>query len=161
MARYFRFCLNSSADAACNAGMTLPPPDPECEHWPPPAPDETVDMPGWFTVIGRGLAGRCPRCGAAPIFDGYLKVHEKCRHCAAPLGRLPADDAPPYIAMLAVLHVLALFVVFFDKGYARPGLITAGLLLALLAVVCMAALRLAKGAVIGVLLKLGLKREGL
>ena len=35
----------------------------------------------------------------------------------------------------------------------------AGFLLLMLALICMAALRMAKGAVIGVLLKLGLKRE--
>jgi len=80
-------------------------------------------------------------------------------NCGAPLGDMPADDAPPYIAMLAVLHFLALFVVLFYKGYYRPGVITDGVLLILLALLCMVALRMAKGAVIGILLKLGLRRE--
>lgn len=137
-----------------------PAPDPEFERWPPAIAHNKPewDMPGWGETIKRGVLGRCPSCGAAPIFDGYLKVHGKCLHCAAPLGDMPADDAPPYIAMLVVLHFLALFVVLFYKGYYQPGIIMAGFLLILLALLCMVALRMAKGAVIGILLKLGLKR---
>lgn len=138
-----------------------PPPNSDFERWTQaatPTPTEW-DMPDWPETIRRGIIGHCPSCNAAPIFDGYLKVHDKCANCGAPLGDMPADDAPPYIAMLVVLHFLALFVVFFYKGYYRPGLITSGFLLILLALICMAALRMAKGAVIGILLKLGMRRE--
>jgi len=117
------------------------------------------DMPGWVETIKRGVLGRCPCCNATPIFDGYLKVHDKCGTCGAPLGEMPADDAPPYIAMLVVLHFLAFFLVIFYHGGYRPGLIMSGVLLFLLALLCMAALRMAKGAVIGILLKLGMRRE--
>lgn len=131
------------------------------ETWPPA---NTVakpewEMPDWRITIWRGMKGRCPHCGLAPIFNGYLKVYQSCLSCTAPLGDMPADDAPPYIAMLVVLHFLALFVVIFYKGGYHPGLVMAGFLLLLLAVICMIALRVAKGAVIGILLKLGLKRE--
>ena len=141
------------------------PPEPgsHFERWPPPqsvTPPEW-NMPDWLTTIKRGCLGICPVCNGAPIFDGYLKVHDKCFNCDAPLGDMPADDAPPYIAMLVVLHFLALFVVLFYKGYFRPGLVLSGFLLILLALACMVALRMAKGAVIGILLKLGLRRERL
>ena len=72
---------------------------------------------------------------------------------------MPSDDAPPYIAMLAVLHVVALFIFLFYKGVFVPGFIMAGILLVLLVLLCMVALRMAKGAVIGILLKLGMRRE--
>jgi len=71
---------------------------------------------------------------------------------------MPSDDVPPYIAMLIILQVLGVFVVMFYKGYFHPGIVMSGFLLAGLALICMVALRLAKGAVIGILLKLGLKR---
>ena len=153
--------LELGHDAVTNAGMSIPEENPDFERWPPAGSISKPEwaMPDWPITIGRGMLGRCPHCGLAPIFDGYLKVHKVCLHCAAPLGDMPADDAPPYIAMLAVLHVLALFVVLFYKGYYHPGILMAGFLLVLLAVICMIALRVAKGAVIGVLLKLGLKRE--
>ncbi len=72
---------------------------------------------------------------------------------------MPADDAPPYVAMLVVLHFVALFVVLFFNGDYQPGILMAGFLLLALVIACMIALRLAKGAIIGILLKLGLKRE--
>jgi uncharacterized protein (DUF983 family) len=138
-----------------------PQPDPGFERWPPERKPAKLpwNMPDWPQTIARGIRGRCPSCNAAPIFDGYLKVYEKCRNCGAPLGDMPADDAPPYIAMLVVLHILALFIVLFYKGVFRPGFIMSGVLLLLLALLCMVALRMAKGAVIGILLKLGMRRE--
>src|ERR1700734_1078665 len=105
-----------------------PEPEPHFERWPPPqsvTPPEW-NMPDWLTTIKRGCLGRCPVCNRAPIFDGYLKVHDKCFNCGAPLGDMPADDAPPYIAMLVVLHFLALFVILFYKGYYHPGIFMAG-----------------------------------
>lgn len=136
--------------------------DPEFERWPPPAlAAAPTAMPGWPVTLWRGVRGVCPRCGEAPIFRGYLKVRPVCEHCAAPLGEMPADDAPPYVAMVVVLQLLALFVVFAIHGAYLPGPLMALLLLAILAGICMVALRLAKGAVIGILLKLGLRREKL
>jgi len=147
---------------AANAGMETPPErHPDYQSWPPaglltPAPWATAP---WRIVVLRGLAGRCPHCGRGNIFDGYLKVHPLCSHCSAPLGDMPADDAPPYVAMLVVLHVLAILVLIFYKGIYQPSLALMLFLLVLLAVICMAALRLAKGAIIAILLKLGMKRE--
>jgi uncharacterized protein (DUF983 family) len=139
----------------------MPEHDPEFEIWPPPGTASGGDaaMPDWGVAIWRGVLGKCPRCGSAPIFNGYLKVRAQCAHCAAPLGDVPSDDAPPYIAMVAVLQVLGVFVVCFIKGYYRPGIFMSAVWLVMLTVFCMVALRLAKGAVIGILLKLGMKRE--
>ncbi len=74
---------------------------------------------------------------------------------------MPADDAPPYIAMVAVLHVLAIFLILIFRFQYVPGVFAAVILLAALAGVCCVALRMAKGAVIGILLKLGMRREAL
>jgi uncharacterized protein (DUF983 family) len=116
-------------------------------------------MPGWGTTIWRGVAGNCPHCGKAPIFNGYLKVHQVCASCAAPLGQMPADDTPPYIAMVVVLHFVGIFVVLSFRWNLHPNLVEIALLLALLVLLCMVALRMAKGAVIGILLKLDNNRE--
>ena len=143
------------------AMQTPPPPPSDFERWTQaaaPVPPEWT-TPDWVETIKRGVLGRCPVCNAAPIFDGYLRVHDKCRNCSAPLGDMPADDAPPYIAMLVVLHFLALFVVLFYHHVFEPGIAMCAVLLILLALLCMVALRMAKGAVIAILLKLGMRRE--
>jgi len=130
------------------------------EIWPPPSTATPAEwnMPDWRMTIWRGMRCICPACGKAPIFNGYLKVYPACLVCQAPLGDMPADDAPPYIAMLVVLHVLAFTVVMIFKFHWHPAAFEYGLLLILLVLVCMIALRMAKGAVIGILLKLGMKR---
>jgi uncharacterized protein (DUF983 family) len=130
------------------------------ERWPPPGslPRPEWNMPGWGTTIWRGMLGKCPACGKAPIFNGYLRVHDRCAVCAAPLGQMPADDTPPYIAMLVVLHFAAFFIILGFRLKLHPGPFAYAFLLLLLAAICMVALRSAKGAVIGILLKLGTKR---
>jgi uncharacterized protein (DUF983 family) len=116
-------------------------------------------MPGWGATLGRGIAGTCPHCARAPIFNGYLQVHQVCAGCAAPLGQMPADDTPPYIAMVVVLHFVGVFTVLSFRFHLHPNLIGIAALLVLLVLVCMIALRMAKGAVIGILLKLDNNRE--
>jgi uncharacterized protein (DUF983 family) len=129
------------------------------ETWPPAGTKPPKnDMPGWGITIWRGVRCICPACGAAPIFDGYLQVYPQCKVCHAPLGDMPADDAPPYIAMLVVLHILTFIVVMIFKFHWHPAAWEYGLLLILLVLACMVALRMAKGAVIGILLKLGMSR---
>jgi len=130
------------------------------ERWPPPGSQARPEwaMPGWGATIWRGVLGKCPACGKAPIFNGYLRVHEVCAACAAPHGQMPADDTPPYIAMLVVLHFAGIFIILGFRLKLHPGPFTYALLLLVLAGICMVALRSAKGAVIGILLKLGTKR---
>lgn len=144
--------------------MSLPPSSTmDHERWPPAttAAKPEWQMPGWGKTILRGIKGVCPHCAKAPIFDGYLKVHAKCSACDAPLGDMPADDTPPYIAMLAVLHVAAFCIVLSFTFHLKPNLWTSCLALVLLILACLVTLRMAKGAVIGILLKLNQRREAL
>jgi uncharacterized protein (DUF983 family) len=129
------------------------------KRWPPAMPADDWMMPGWRTTIGRGIAGNCPHCGLAPIFDGYLTVFERCSSCAAQLGAMPADDTPPYIAMLFVLQFVGLFITVSYRLQLHPNLAEIGFLLLLLVLFCLTVLRMAKGAVIGILLKLDTNRE--
>jgi uncharacterized protein (DUF983 family) len=107
-------------------------------------------------VIWRGIRGKCPQCGEAKIFEGYLNVAPKCEVCGAALGAMPADDTPVYVAMVVVVHLLALFIGLIFEIHYMPGTVGATVWLTLLVIACCIVLRLAKGAVIGVLLKLGI-----
>lgn len=42
-----------------------------------------------WQVFGRGLRLRCPRCGAAPLFDGWLRMHARCGACDLVFEREP------------------------------------------------------------------------
>jgi uncharacterized protein (DUF983 family) len=62
--------------------------------------------PTMATAIRRGLLGRCPSCGKSHLFNGYLRVVTNCAHCDAPLGLARADDAPPYMTIFVVGHII-------------------------------------------------------
>ena len=58
--------------------------------------------PPILTALTRGALGRCPACGQGRLFNGFLRTADECTHCHTPLGRIRADDAPPYFTILVV-----------------------------------------------------------
>lgn len=44
--------------------------------------------------IATGLACKCPRCGRGALFDGYLKVAERCSACGTDLRKADSGDGP-------------------------------------------------------------------
>ncbi len=59
-----------------------------------------------WQALRRGLAGRCPCCGKGATFRAYLKVNDRCSVCGTELFHQRADDAPPYITILVVGHIV-------------------------------------------------------
>ncbi len=108
--------------------------------------------------MGRGLRGLCPACGVGHAFRGYLRVVENCPHCAAPLGSLRADDAPPYFTIFIVGHLLVPLLYGVEVQF-RPELwVLAAIFLPASLVMTLALLRPVKGATLGLMLRLGLAK---
>ena len=120
---------------------------PAAELWPRPA---------FGQAIGRGLAGRCPVCGQGRIFNGFLRVAEECSHCHAPLGRVRADDAPPYFTIFIVGHIVIPLMLWSERAHTWPVWVMAAIFLPLTAVLALALIRPVKGATVGLLMRLGL-----
>lgn len=57
-------------------------------------------------AMTRGLAGRCPACGRGAMFEKYLKVAPRCPACDEDLSHHRADDAPPYVVISIVGHIV-------------------------------------------------------
>ncbi|HQU67940.1 MAG TPA: DUF983 domain-containing protein [Albidovulum sp.] len=55
----------------------------------------------------RGWRRRCPACGEGKLFDGYLKVRDRCANCGEDLTHARADDGPAYLTILIVGHLMA------------------------------------------------------
>ncbi len=64
------------------------------------------DRPGFAIALGRAVIGRCPQCGRGPLFAGYLRQVECCLVCGEAWGHIRADDAPPWLTILLVGHII-------------------------------------------------------
>ena len=64
--------------------------------------EERPTRPAMF----RGFQRRCPSCGQAPLFQGYLKVRHECPSCGEALHHHRADDGPAYLTILIVGHLM-------------------------------------------------------
>ncbi len=55
----------------------------------------------------HGFRRRCPHCGQGHLFEGYLKVTDRCPVCREELFHHRADDGPAYLTILVVGHLMA------------------------------------------------------
>jgi uncharacterized protein (DUF983 family) len=107
----------------------------------------------------RGLRGHCPNCGEAGLFYRYLKVSPDCAHCGHDLEQYPSDDGPAYFTILLVGHVVVLPLLLFPIIWQASAAIIVPAVLIPLGGLTMAVLPRVKGAVIGLLYALRVRRE--
>ena len=127
-------------------------------------PNQTQNSAAWpvanmTTAILRGIRGRCPACGQTALFIRYLKVTQGCALCGAPVSLYPADDAPPYITMLLVLHVVVPLLLVLEQTTDLPLWLYGAIILPLATALTVVLLPVVKGGMIGVLFKLGADRR--
>ena len=116
-------------------------------------------VPPMLTALGRGAIGRCPACGKSAMFQGFLRVRGACPCCAAPLGQVRADDAPPYFVIFIVAHVVIGAQLLLEQHAALGMLGEAAILLPLTVGLAVGLLRPVKGATLGWMLKVGLVKQ--
>ncbi|MBI3435116.1 MAG: DUF983 domain-containing protein [Proteobacteria bacterium] len=95
--------------------------------------------------ILRGVAGRCPRCGAGNLFHGFLRLAPGCTHCGLDFSFADAGDGPAVFVILfagALVVGLALAV---EVLYQPPLWLHALLWAPLIPLATLGPLRLIKG----------------
>jgi uncharacterized protein (DUF983 family) len=110
------------------------------------------------TGLRRGLALRCPNCGEGRLFAGFLKVSPHCEGCGADNTVHPADDAPPYLTLMIVGHVVLPVMFWADRAFAPALWLHFAIWLPLVATAAVALLPFTKGAVIGLAWATGVRR---
>lgn len=58
-------------------------------------------------VVLRGVRGRCPRCGRGALFEGFLRIVDRCASCGLGFGGHDVGDG----AIVFVIFVLGFAVV--------------------------------------------------
>ena len=76
-------------------------------------PSHPVARPAW-PAIWRGIKGQCPKCGKGRMFSSYLKVNEACPECGEELHHQRADDAPPYMTIFVVGHIVGSLMLYVE-----------------------------------------------
>lgn len=104
----------------------------------------------------RGARNRCPGCGREALFARFLKPIPKCGSCGQDWTHQQADDFPAYLAILLTGHILAPLIIALVNHTDLPvwGLMV--LIVSLAAVMMLATLQPAKGAIIAVQWWLGM-----
>lgn len=97
----------------------------------------------------RGTLMRCPRCGTGRMFGRFLKVREVCPDCGQELHHHRADDAPPYVVMFIVGHIVIAAMLWIEVVYAPAMWIHAAVWLPLTLLMSLVLLQPVKGALVG------------
>ena len=80
---------------------------------------------------------------------GYLKVNARCGNCALDLASFRSDDAPPYLTILVVAHVVGPLMLLLERSAHPAEWIHAALFVPLTLALTLALLPRIKGSVIG------------
>ena len=102
-----------------------------------------------WQAIGRGGRLRCPACGRGHMFHRYLKVADHCPACGEALHHQRADDAPPYMTILIVGHIVVPLLLTVERGWHPPEWVHAVLWLPLTLILALSILPVTKGGLIG------------
>ena len=100
------------------------------------------------SAIGRGALAKCPNCGKGGIFDGFLTVKDRCENCGEELYHHRADDAPAYLTILVVGHIVLPLVLGVEEVFAPAIWVHLLLWGPLIPALTLAVLRPVKGAVV-------------
>jgi uncharacterized protein (DUF983 family) len=82
-----------------------------------PLADDSAPRRALGSALWRGFMGRCPNCQEGRMFRAYLKVADCCPACGEEMHHQRADDAPPYITMLVVGHIVVAGVLAAEEAW--------------------------------------------
>ena len=112
----------------------------------------------FLRAVTRGLSGRCPRCGEGRVYYRYLKVSPACAVCGLDLDSYPSDDGPAYFTILLVGHLVVAPLLLFPIIWHAPVAVIVPATLIPLTGLTLLILPRVKGAVIGALFALKVRR---
>jgi uncharacterized protein (DUF983 family) len=66
------------------------------------------------------LHGSCPRCGKGKLFDGFIKIAEKCNVCGLGFAGHDTGDGPAFFIILPLCLIVAGSALWVDVTFAPP-----------------------------------------
>jgi uncharacterized protein (DUF983 family) len=108
-----------------------------------------VEKRDLWSSLRRGFCGRCPRCGEGKLLRAFLKVDNRCSACGLDFTPHRADDLPAYLVIVFVGHIVVPTALLIETDYSPPVGLQLAIYLPLTALMSLALLQPAKGAVVG------------
>lgn len=75
------------------------------------------------TLLAASLRGLCPRCGAATLFAGIIRVAPRCTTCGLDFARFNVGDGPAAFLILLVGTIVATGAILVELAYSPPFLV--------------------------------------
>jgi uncharacterized protein (DUF983 family) len=101
-----------------------------------------------LSPLKTGIAGKCPRCGQGPLFDGYLALAPGCASCGLSFAFADGGDGAAWFVMLFVCVVGVGSILGIEVAYSPPFWVHAIAAIPLLIVLPLLLLRPVKGMLI-------------
>ena len=70
--------------------------------------------------IGKGLRGRCPRCGQGRLFQGFLTLRPACERCGLDYDFADAGDGPAVFVILIAGAIVVFAALMTEIVYQPP-----------------------------------------
>ena len=75
---------------------------------------------GRINAIRAGLLCRCPNCGKGPLFQGFLKIVDRCEACGFDFTRLNTGDGAAIFIMQIAGGIVVFTALYFQIAYEPP-----------------------------------------
>ena len=66
------------------------------------------------------LKGRCPNCGKGHLYNGYLKLADKCESCGLDLAEFGQADGPAVFVMFIVGFLVVIPLLIVELSFQPP-----------------------------------------
>jgi uncharacterized protein (DUF983 family) len=95
------------------------------------------------------LKGLCPRCGAPSLFDGWVKFADRCPSCGLDIAGFNVGDGPAALLILVIGALVVGLAIWLQLALDPPFWLQALIWIPGTIALVIVALRIAKGALIG------------
>jgi uncharacterized protein (DUF983 family) len=99
-------------------------------------------------TILRGIACKCPRCGASKLFAGFLTLKPKCEACGLDYAFIDSGDGPAVFVIMIAGAIVVASALIVEVKYRPPFWVHAALWLPLTLAVTLWPLRAIKSLLI-------------
>lgn len=76
--------------------------------------------PARINAIRAGLLCRCPNCAKGPLFQGFLKIVDRCEACGFDFTRLNTGDGAAIFIMQIAGGIVVFTALYFQIAYEPP-----------------------------------------